>query len=139
MPKLSVIVPFFNVQQYAPDTLASLRANTREDFEFVLVDDCSTDATPELLARAERDLPGAVLVEHEKNGGLATARNTGIDTARGDYLTFLDGDDWIAPDISPNYSTPRRSWIATSSAPTMCSAPAGRGAFTGFRTAGAGR
>ena len=62
--KLSVIVPFYNVQQYAPDTLKSLRANTREDFEFILVDDCSTDGTPDILARAERELPGAVLVRH---------------------------------------------------------------------------
>ena len=95
--KLSVIVPFYNVQQYAPDTLKSLRANVREDFEFILVDDCSTDGTPDILARAERELPGAVHVRHEKNGGLATARNTGIDAARGEYLTFLDGDDWLAP------------------------------------------
>lgn len=69
MPKLSVIVPFYNVQQYAPDTLVSLRANTREDFEFLLVDDCSTDATPDILERAERELPGAVLIRHERNGG----------------------------------------------------------------------
>ncbi|CAM5261160.1 glycosyl transferase [Streptomyces spiroverticillatus] len=97
MVKLSVVVPFYNVQTYAPDALRSLRANAREDFEFLLVDDCSTDATPELLARAERDLPGAVLLRHERNGGLATARNTGLDAARGEYLTFLDGDDWLAP------------------------------------------
>ena len=95
--KLSVIVPFYNVQQYAPDTLKSLRANARADFEFILVDDCSRDGTPDILARAERELPGAVHVRHEKNGGLATARNTGIDKARGEYLTFLDGDDWLAP------------------------------------------
>ncbi len=97
MVKLSVIVPFYNVQTYAPDTLRSLRANAREDFEFILVDDCSKDGTPELLERAERDLPGAVLVRHEQNGGLGTARNTGLDGARGEYLTFLDGDDWLAP------------------------------------------
>ncbi|MEU6842873.1 glycosyltransferase family 2 protein [Streptomyces sp. NPDC046716] len=96
MVKLSVIVPFYNVQQYAPDTLRSLRTNTRDDFEFILVDDCSTDETPAILARAERELPGAVLVRHEKNGGLATARNTGLDAASGEYLTFLDGDDWLA-------------------------------------------
>ncbi len=83
MVKLSVIVPFYNVQQYAPDTLKSLRANARADYEFILVDDCSRDGTPDILARAERELPGAVYVRHEKNGGLATARNTGIDKARG--------------------------------------------------------
>ncbi|KUL63141.1 MULTISPECIES: glycosyltransferase family 2 protein [Streptomyces violaceusniger group] len=97
MVKLSVIVPFYNVQTYAPDTLRSLRANTREDFEFILVDDCATDGTPEILERAERDLPGAVYVRHEKNGGLATARNTGLDKSTGEYITFLDGDDWLAP------------------------------------------
>ncbi|WP_405553300.1 glycosyltransferase family 2 protein [Streptomyces sp. NBC_01171] len=97
MVKLSVIVPFYNVQQYAPDTLRSLRANARDDYEFILVDDCSRDGTPGILERAERELPGAVVVRHERNGGLATARNTGLDRARGQYLTFLDGDDWLAP------------------------------------------
>ncbi|MHC3453653.1 glycosyltransferase family 2 protein [Streptomyces prasinus] len=97
MLKLSVIVPFYNVRRYVPDALRSLRANARDDFEFILVDDCSSDGTADLLARAEHELPGAVLVRHEKNGGLATARNTGIDRARGEYLTFLDGDDWLAP------------------------------------------
>ncbi|MEU6384466.1 glycosyltransferase family 2 protein [Streptomyces bauhiniae] len=97
MVKLSVIVPFYNVQQYAPDTLRSLRANARDDYEFILVDDCSRDGTPGILERAERELPGAVVVRHERNGGLATARNTGLDRASGEYLTFLDGDDWLAP------------------------------------------
>ncbi|NLU66782.1 glycosyltransferase family 2 protein [Streptomyces sp. HNM0574] len=97
MVKLSVIVPFYNVQSYAPETLRSLRANARSDIEFLLVDDCSSDGTPEILERAERDLPGAVLLRHAQNGGLATARNTGLDAARGEYLAFLDGDDWIAP------------------------------------------
>lgn len=103
--KLSVIVPFYNVQQYAPDTLRSLKANAREDFEFILVDDCSRDGTPDILARAERELPGAAYVRHEQNGGLATARNTGIDRARGEYLTFLDGDDWLAPGYFPQLVT----------------------------------
>ncbi|MEU1312843.1 glycosyltransferase family 2 protein [Streptomyces cinnamoneus] len=97
MVKLSVVVPFFNVQTYAPDTLRSLCANAREDFEFILVDDCSTDGTPDLLERAGREVPGAVLVRRAANGGLATARNSGLDVARGEYVTFLDGDDWLAP------------------------------------------
>ncbi|WP_338677902.1 glycosyltransferase family 2 protein [Streptomyces sp. SCSIO 30461] len=97
MVKLSVIVPFYNVLPYAPDTLRSLLANTREDFEFLLVDDCSTDGTRDLLERAERELPGAVVIGHTSNAGLATARNSGLDAARGEFLTFLDGDDWLAP------------------------------------------
>ncbi|MFK4105001.1 glycosyltransferase family 2 protein [Streptomyces sp. NPDC019531] len=100
MPKLSVIVPFYNVQQYAPDTLRSLRMNARRDFEFVLVNDKSKDETPAILDRAAEDLSDVAQVQvihHETNGGLATARNTGLDAARGEYLTFLDGDDWLAP------------------------------------------
>ncbi|MGW6687635.1 glycosyltransferase family 2 protein [Streptomyces sp. NPDC054961] len=97
MLKLSVVVPFYNVQTYAPDALKSLELNARDDFEFLLVDDCSTDGTPALLERAARDLPGAVLLGRERNGGLATARNTGLDAARGEFIAFLDGDDWLAP------------------------------------------
>ncbi|MBO1334811.1 glycosyltransferase family 2 protein [Streptomyces sp. VRA16 Mangrove soil] len=106
MVKLSVIVPFYNVQQYAPDTLRSLRANTRDDVEFILVDDCSTDGTSDILARAAAELPGARLIRHEQNGGLATARNTGIDAAHGEFLTFLDGDDWVAPGYFPRLLAP---------------------------------
>ncbi|MFH8406795.1 glycosyltransferase family 2 protein [Streptomyces sp. NPDC018019] len=97
MVKLSVVVPFYNVQTYAPDTLRSLAANAREDFEFLLVDDCSRDETPRILERGAGGLPGARVLRHEQNGGLATARNTGLDAARGEYVTFLDGDDWLAP------------------------------------------
>ncbi|MFE2286861.1 glycosyltransferase family 2 protein [Streptomyces sp. NPDC059443] len=97
MLKLSIVVPFYNVQTYAPDALKSLELNARDDFEFLLVDDCSTDGTHALLERAARELPGAVLLRHERNGGLATARNTGLDAARGEYISFLDGDDWLAP------------------------------------------
>ncbi|MEV7072787.1 glycosyltransferase family 2 protein [Streptomyces sp. NPDC093990] len=104
MPKLSVIVPFYNVQQYAPDTLRSLRLNARRDFEFVLVNDKSRDETPAILDRAAEELSDVAQVQvihHETNGGLATARNTGLDAARGEYLTFLDGDDWLAPGYLP--------------------------------------
>jgi glycosyltransferase involved in cell wall biosynthesis len=100
VPKLSVIVPFYNVQQFAPDTLRSLRLNARPDFEFVLVDDKSKDETPAILERAADELSDVAqvrLIHHEENGGLATARNTGLDAAQGEYLTFLDGDDWLAP------------------------------------------
>lgn len=98
MPKLSVIVPCHNVQQFVPDTLRSLALNAGPETEFLLVDDCSTDGTGELLDRAARDLlPQARVLRHERNRGISQARNTGIDAARGTYLTFLDGDDWYAP------------------------------------------
>lgn len=95
-----MIVPFYNVQQYAPDTLRSLRRNARPEFEFILVDDHSRDDTPRILERAVEELSDVAsvrFIRREENGGLATARNTGLDAAEGEYLTFLDGDDWLAP------------------------------------------
>lgn len=100
MVKLSVVVPFFNVQQFVPDALRSLRANAREDFEFLLMDDGSTDQTPELLAQGVGGLPGARVIRRD-HGGVAALRNAGIDAARGTYLTFMDGDDWMAPGYLP--------------------------------------
>lgn len=100
VPKLSVIVPFHNVRPYAPDALRSLALNARRDFEFVLVDDHSTDGTADLVREAAGPLSRVAsvrVVRHEENRGLATARNTGLDAARGEFLTFLDGDDWYAP------------------------------------------
>lgn len=97
MPKLSVVVPFHNVGPYAPDTLRSLADNADADTEFLLVDDHSTDETPDLLDRWKDRIPQARVIRHETNLGVAQARNTGIDAATGDYLTFLDGDDWYAP------------------------------------------
>jgi len=104
VPKLSVIVPFYNVRQFAPDTVRSLRANARPDFEFVLVDDHSDDGTAAVLERAAEDLSGVARVRHirrDRNGGIAAARNTGLDAAQGEFLAFLDGDDWLAPGYLP--------------------------------------
>ncbi|MCN9243820.1 glycosyltransferase [Streptomyces sp. RY43-2] len=100
MPKLSVIVPFCNVQRYASDTLRSLRLNARSEFEFILVDDHSQDETPAIVERAAEDLSQVAsvrFIRRNENGGIAAARNSGLDVARGEYLTFLDGDDWLAP------------------------------------------
>jgi glycosyltransferase involved in cell wall biosynthesis len=97
-----VIVPFYNVQAFAPDMLRSLASNAHPDFEFILVDDASTDRTGELVERAAGGgVPGARLIRHESNRGLAAARNTGLDAAEGEYLAFLDGDDWLAPGYLP--------------------------------------
>ena len=104
MPKLSVIVPFYNVRQFAPDTVRSLRANARPDFEFVLVDDHSDDGTAARSRTAAEDLSGVARVRHirrDRNGGIAAARNTGLDAAQGEFLAFLDGDDWLAPGYLP--------------------------------------
>ncbi|MFI0237111.1 glycosyltransferase family 2 protein [Streptomyces sp. NPDC016845] len=101
-PTLSVIVPCFNIEHYVAETVAGLVNNARDDFEFLFVEDRSTkDKTYEALLELTKRLPGARVIRHERNGGLATARNTGIDAAEGRYLTFLDGDDWLAPGYLP--------------------------------------
>ncbi|MEW2631751.1 glycosyltransferase family 2 protein [Streptomyces sp. NPDC048389] len=97
MTTLSVIVPCYNVSAYIADTVAGLANNAREDFEFVFVEDRSTDDTFEALTALSARLPNSVVVRHEENQGLASARNTGIDRAEGRFLTFLDGDDWLGP------------------------------------------
>jgi glycosyltransferase involved in cell wall biosynthesis len=97
-PKLSVIVPCYNIEAYVPETVTSLVNNARDDFEFIFVEDRSTkDKTYEALLTLTKRLPHSRVIRHERNGGLATARNTGIDASEGRYLTFLDGDDWLAP------------------------------------------
>ncbi|WP_030084589.1 glycosyltransferase family 2 protein [Streptomyces baarnensis] len=97
MPKLSVVVPFHNVAAYAPTTLAGLARNADPDIEFLLVDDASTDGTQDIVDHWAERLPRARVIRHCTNVGIAAARNSGIDAAEGDYLTFLDGDDWYAP------------------------------------------
>jgi glycosyltransferase involved in cell wall biosynthesis len=94
---LSVIVPCYNISAYIADTVAGLANNAREDFEFIFVEDRSTDDTFEALTALSERLPNCVVVRHEENRGLASARNTGIDRAKGRFLTFLDGDDWLGP------------------------------------------
>nr|WP_306318260.1 MULTISPECIES: glycosyltransferase family 2 protein [unclassified Streptomyces] len=95
--KLSVIVPMYNVRDYCVTTLKSLAFNARQDFEFIVVDDCSTDGTWELLQREIRKVPGGVLYRNPQNSGISTTRNTGLRLAKGQYVAFLDGDDWFAP------------------------------------------
>lgn len=97
-PTLSVIVPCYNIELYVSETVTSLVNNARDDFEFIFVEDRSTkDKTYEALLALTQRLGNSRVIRHERNGGLATARNTGIDAAEGRYLTFLDGDDWLAP------------------------------------------
>jgi glycosyltransferase involved in cell wall biosynthesis len=95
--RLSVIIPFFNVERYAAENLTSLAQNAAPGIEFVLVDDGSTDATSSIVAEGAERLPDAQLVKLSQNSGLSAARNAGLSAARGRYLSFLDGDDVAAP------------------------------------------
>ncbi|REE98385.1 glycosyltransferase family 2 protein [Thermomonospora umbrina] len=97
MTTLSVIVPMHNVAPYIGDLLISLERNVRDDFEFIFVDDGSSDHTGEIVERHRSRLPGFTVVRHAKARGLSAARNAGVAASSGRLITYLDGDDWIGP------------------------------------------
>ena len=93
MPKLSVIVPAYNVAEYIEDCISIILKQDYGDYEVIIIDDGSTDKTKQLC---DEFTDPHVKVIHKENGGLSDARNTGILNANGDYLVFLDSDDfWI--------------------------------------------
>jgi glycosyltransferase involved in cell wall biosynthesis len=97
MTALSVIVPFYNAERFVPTAIESLRVNWFDGAEFVLVEDGSNDGTRHALEGQAATLPGARIVPLERNVGLASARNAGLDAASGRYVCFYDADDWLAP------------------------------------------
>jgi len=97
--KVSLIVPVYNAAACLVQSLESIRLQSYKDLEICFIDDCSTDESPEILRRFKQDFPGDVIIcRHETNRGVAAARNTGLDTVTGDYVTFLDADDALKPD-----------------------------------------
>ena len=93
---ISVIVPVYNVRSYLEKCFESIAGQNYRNLEIILVDDGSTDGSGDLCEElAGRD--SRVRVIHKKNGGLGSARNAGIDAARGEILSFVDSDDWIEP------------------------------------------
>ena len=97
-PLLSIIVPVYDVEHYLPKCIDSILAQTFTDFELILVEDGSPDNCPALCdAAAAKD--ARIRVIHQKNGGLSAARNAGLDVARGEWIGFVDSDDYIAPEM----------------------------------------
>ncbi|MCM1056211.1 MAG: glycosyltransferase [Firmicutes bacterium] len=95
---ISVIVPVYNTKEYLERCVSSLLAQTYQDMEIILVDDGSTDGSGEICDRfGERDR--RVRVFHKENGGSSSARNLGIDQAKGDHIGFVDSDDYVDPDM----------------------------------------
>lgn len=96
-PKVSVIIPVYNVECYLARCLDSVLAQTYTDFELILVDDGSTDASPAICdSYARKD--ERVRVFHQENKGVSAARNLGIEESRGEFISFIDSDDWVEPD-----------------------------------------
>lgn len=97
VPKISVIIPVYRVERYLPDCLDSVLNQTVRDLEIILVDDGSPDRCGEICDRyGEKD--SRIRVIHKENGGLSSARNAGLDVARGEYIAFVDSDDTVTPD-----------------------------------------
>ena len=95
---ISIIVPVFNVEEYVARTLESICTQTYEDLEIIVVDDGSTDESG-IICDSFAAQDSRIKVIHKKNGGLVSARKTGIKYAKGKYTVFVDGDDWIEKEM----------------------------------------
>lgn len=95
---ISIVVPIFNMEQYLPRCMKRL-LNQSGKYEIILVDDGSTDDSAKLCDEYARKYTHLVRVIHKRNGGLSSARNVGIDSARGEFVIFPDPDDWVEPNF----------------------------------------
>lgn len=95
---LTLAVPVYNMKQYLSRCMETLLTQTCRDFEILLIDDGSTDVSGQMCDTYVAEHPNFVRVVHKKNGGLSSARNAGINAAKGEYIIFPDPDDWVEPD-----------------------------------------
>lgn len=98
MPKVSVLIPAYDVESYIRECLDSVLQQTLQDFEIICVDDCSNDATLQVLREYEKKDSRIRICVHEKNQGQAAGRNHALDLASGEYVYMLDADDKIVPE-----------------------------------------
>lgn len=95
MPKVSVIVPFYNVEKYIEKCLETLVNQTLDDIEIILVNDGSKDKTVDIVEKYKEMYSNKIVYLEKENGGLSDARNYAIPYARGEYIAFLDSDDYV--------------------------------------------
>ena len=98
MCKVSIIVPVYNVEKYLRECLDSIAMQTIDDFEVICINDGSEDNSDRILTEYEKKYKNIKILVHEENKGLSAARNTGIRNAAGEYLLFVDADDYILPE-----------------------------------------
>ena len=98
MPEISVIVPLYNARKYLQEAVDSVLSQTFQDFEIIVIDDCSTDGSWELANRLYGEQEKVSLYRHECNMTAGGARNTGLEHAQGKYIAFLDSDDLYMPE-----------------------------------------
>lgn len=96
MDLISVIVPVYNVEVYLDKCISSIVNQTYRNLEIILVDDGSPDNCP-AMCDAWKEKDSRIVVLHKENGGLSDARNAGMGAAHGEFISFIDGDDWIEP------------------------------------------
>ena len=92
---ISVIVPVYNAEKYLCKCVESILNQTYKDIEILLIDDGSVDNSAFICDKFRNDYPDLIKTVHKENGGLSSARNIGLDLASGDYVCFVDSDDWI--------------------------------------------
>ena len=97
MPKVSIIVPIYNIEKFLSQCIESICHQTYLDFECLLIDDGSTDHSSSICDYYAR-IDHRIKAFHKKNGGLTSARNYGLQHSSGDWIMHIDGDDWIEPD-----------------------------------------
>ena len=97
-PKLSIIVPIYNVEQYLRKCVDNLLQQDYDNYEIILVDDGSPDGCPQMCDNYAAEHHN-IRVVHRENGGLSAARNSGIEVAKGEYIMFVDSDDYIEPNV----------------------------------------
>lgn len=107
MAKVSVIVPIYNAEKYLEQCLDSIVSQTLKDIEIILIDDGSTDGSAEICKKYLSD--SRVSYYHKENEGLAAARDDGMMRANGEYIGFVDSDDWIKPDMYEKMYTAAKS------------------------------
>lgn len=97
MPKLSIIMPLYNEAARLERCLKSVIAQQDQNFELIMVNDASTDQTPQIATRFIRHHSNMSLLTQPSNQGISAARNRGMRAAQGELITFIDGDDWLEP------------------------------------------
>lgn len=98
MPKVSIIVPVYNVEKYIDKCLSSLVNQTLNDIEIIIVNDGSIDNSEHIILKYKEKYPSKIVYLKKENGGLSDARNFGMPYAKGDYIAFLDSDDYVELD-----------------------------------------
>ena len=109
---ISLIVPVYNMEAYLDRCMDTLLPQTCRDFEILLIDDGSRDKSAAMCDDYAAQFPELIRVVHKPNGGLSSARNAGIDAAKGEFIVFPDPDDWVTPDYISKFLTLQREFDA---------------------------